>query len=380
MTSVLGADRFAGRPPGRTTGRRGLLDAVLAALLVYVVYAGTPIGALAETAINVARGQRARPSWLATFRGRDTAVRIQDVEPVDAGSAGTSTPRPIARAAARQRVDADALAALIALRGTCEEERCTAQAPPRLGAVLPEAAGQERVDADVLARALSAARPLLGPSPELAIEALFVGPVALKLALEQARRGSFATGDHVEEHAAFFAPSTRRGPLQDALAVVAAYRLRTLAWPADARWPITSSFGDRLHPVTHRRAFHNGTDIGVPVGTALHAAQRGRIKRSSRDSISGSYVVVDHGLGIETIYCHLSDATAIEGEGVRRRDPIGRSGASGRVTGPHLHYTVLVQGKPVDAERYGESPTRARAAVADGTGEGGRSPALDGSR
>lgn len=357
MTSTdalpLGADA-----PQQPPQRRGLFDFALMAVLVYAVYAMTPLGAIAETAVNVARGQKDRPSWLATFKGRETAVAVSDTAMADASAAEGKIPLPIASAAAKHNIDVEALAALISVHGACTPTACDLATPPRASTVFPPLAGKARVSADEIAQAMAAGSKEHGNNPELTVEAMFVGSIPVKLALSQAERSALSNIEDVEVHAAFFTPSVRRGTLQGALGVIAVYRLRTLAWPADPGFRITSPFGDRIHPVTGKKAFHNGTDLGTPTGTPLHAAQHGGVKRQSRDSISGNYVVLDHGLGIETVYCHLDSAGVIEGARVKRKDTVGLSGSTGRVTGPHLHYIVRVHDQPIDPEKVGESPTR----------------------
>ncbi len=345
--------------------RRGLLDGLLMVVLVYAVYAKTPLGAIAETAVNIARGQKEHPSWLATFKGREIAVSTPADAAKNAQAAQGALPAPIVAAAEKAKVNPEAVAALVQTRGACTPTSCEMDAPPRAGAVLPALAHKQKLDADDAAAMVAAGEKQLGHNPELAIEAMWLGPIAVRLAVEQAQRSSSPDPADVEHHAEFLAPSARRGPLQGALAVLAVYRLRTLAWPADPKFRVTSPFGERVHPVTGERSFHNGTDIGVPTGTPLLAAAKGRVKRQSRDSISGNYVILDLGLGIQTTYCHLSEPEVKEGAPVTRKQEIGLSGATGRVTGPHLHYILRVRDKPVDATRYGESPWRDASAPVD---------------
>lgn len=344
--------------PSPASPRRGLLDALLMGVLVYAVYAKTPLGAIAETAVNVARGQKERPSWLATFKGRETEVRLPEQTVADATAASGSLPAPIAAAAAAHKVDPEALAALFSADGACSSTSCEMAAPPRAAVVVSALAGKTRLTPDEAARAIAAGQQELEGDTGLAIESLWLGTIPVELAVQQARRSSLPDPLDVETHAAFLSPSARRGPLQSALSVLAIHRLRTLAWPVDPGFPITSPFGERIHPVTGLQSFHNGTDVGTPVGTPLHAAHKGRIKRQSQDSVSGIYAVVDHGLGLETTYCHMSAADVVEGGRVQRRDVIGRSGSTGRVTGPHLHYIVRVRANAVDPEKFGESPTK----------------------
>jgi murein DD-endopeptidase len=340
--------------------RRGLFDGLLMFVLIYAVYAKTPLGAIGETAVNMARGQKDRPSWLATFKGRETSVKLEGAV-ADATKAEGELPAAIKLAAETHKVDPEAVASLIALHGQCNPTVCDMATPPRASSLWPAVAGKPRMTADDVAKALAEGKKQLGPEMELGVEAMWIGPVAVKLAVEQADRSHLADPADAEAHAEFLAPSTRRGPLQAALAVIAVYRMRTLAWPASTSFRITSPYGERIHPVTGLKSFHNGTDLGVPTGTPLVAAHKGSVKRSSRDSVSGNYVILQHGLGIETVYCHLSESGVAEGNRVRRKDTIGLSGATGRVTGPHLHYIVRVHEKSVDPEKYGESPTRSGA-------------------
>lgn len=344
--------------------RRGLLDFLLVVALGYGVYARTPIGAVVETAIRVARGQKDHPSWLQTFRGRDattTSTERTSQALADWGDMGRrGVPARLQMAATTHGVDTDTLAALLTARGRCDDTVCAAQAPDRLAMFVPGAVGE--VDVDVLAQGLKAAKAALATDDDaLMVEALFLGTPSLKLALAQAERTGLEFVSDVEVHAAFLSPGARRGPLQGALAVLLVHRLRTLAWPAERSFRVTSPFGERIHPVTGKTSFHNGTDIGVPTGTPLRAAHHGVVKRQSIDSVSGTYLIIDHGLGIQTTYCHLSAARVGQGEHIRRRQEIADSGSTGRVTGPHLHYIVRVADKAVDPERYGEGP------AADGT-------------
>ncbi len=346
--------------------RRGLFDFLLLVALGYGVYAKTPVGAVIETGVRVARGQKERPSWLATFRGRDISSTTS-TEAANAiaqlDNATTALPARLVAAADANRVDVDALAAVMSVRGRCDDTVCEGLAPDKLSMFAPGASGT--VDVDVVARGLRGALDALGTGDNaLALEALFVGEPALKLALDQAERSALESPNDVEVHAPFLSPATRRGPLQGALAVLLVHRLRTLAWPADERFRITSPFGERVHPVTGKVSFHNGTDIGTPTGTPLVAASAALVKRKSVDSTSGNYVILDLGLGIQTTYCHMSEVAVSERERLKTKDLVGKAGATGRVTGPHLHYILRIADKAVDAERYGKTPT-ARGALGD---------------
>lgn len=111
---------------------------------------------------------------------------------------------------------------------------------------------------------------------------------------------------------------------------------------------ISSRFGYRVHPISKQWRPHNGLDFAAPSGTPVAATGAGRVARAGWGGSYGYLVVVDHGNGVETRYAHLSRIHVIAGQSVANGAVIGRVGSTGRSTGPHLHYEVLVEGRPVD--------------------------------
>jgi murein DD-endopeptidase MepM/ murein hydrolase activator NlpD len=108
---------------------------------------------------------------------------------------------------------------------------------------------------------------------------------------------------------------------------------------------VTSNFNPRrFHPITRQVRPHNGTDYGAPTGTPVWASGDGRVTRSNYNNRNGHYIFVQHGNNIETRYLHLSRRLVNVGDRVRQGDTIGRVGATGMATGPHLHYEFLVNG------------------------------------
>ena len=94
---------------------------------------------------------------------------------------------------------------------------------------------------------------------------------------------------------------------------------------------------------------HAGVDIPLPVGTPLKAAASGKVvPTSSMPGGYGTYVIIDHGDGVETLYGHMSGKKVEGGDQVKAGDIIGPSGNSGSSTGPHVHYEIRIKGKPVD--------------------------------
>jgi murein DD-endopeptidase MepM/ murein hydrolase activator NlpD len=135
-------------------------------------------------------------------------------------------------------------------------------------------------------------------------------------------------------------------------------------------WPVhglvTSPFGARMSPWGEGPEMHRGLDISAPFGQAVAAAGAGEVVFAGRDGGYGGLVVVDHGGRLHTLYGHLSALYVREGQLVRRGQPIGAVGSSGRATGAHLHYEVRVNGGPVDPRRYlgqGATPSPVRRTV-----------------
>jgi hypothetical protein len=122
-----------------------------------------------------------------------------------------------------------------------------------------------------------------------------------------------------------------------------------LVKPVD-RGRLTSSYGTRHNPFSKRRQVHQGIDWAAPRGTPVRAASDGVVVAAGRLGSYGRYLRIDHGRSIETAYAHL-DRYAPKlrpGRIVRQGDEVGRVGSSGRATGPHLHYEVLVAGRQID--------------------------------
>jgi murein DD-endopeptidase MepM/ murein hydrolase activator NlpD len=115
---------------------------------------------------------------------------------------------------------------------------------------------------------------------------------------------------------------------------------------------ITSTFGYRIHPIYGDRRLHAGIDFRAPTGTTLLAAAGGEVVFAGWKSGYGNTTIIDHGGGLATLYAHQSELDVREGQEVLRGRRIGLSGATGNVTGPHLHFEVRVNGTPVDPMPY----------------------------
>lgn len=124
-------------------------------------------------------------------------------------------------------------------------------------------------------------------------------------------------------------------------------------WTGSFRVPVEGVTGGRNFG--HRRVFndqprapHSGADLSAATGTEVFATNRGRVVLAQELFFSGNAVFIDHGLGIYSVYLHLSEIGVEVGEWVERAQLVGRAGATGRVTGPHLHWGVRAQGARVD--------------------------------
>ena len=126
----------------------------------------------------------------------------------------------------------------------------------------------------------------------------------------------------------------------------------TYIWPTTNTRVVTSQFGTRYHPVLHYYRTHNGIDIGADYGTEILAADGGLVAVSAYDSSYGNYVVISHGNGRTTLYAHMSKRMVKEGDTVTQGQTVGLVGATGVVTGPHIHFETRVNGSRVDPLQY----------------------------
>ncbi len=120
-------------------------------------------------------------------------------------------------------------------------------------------------------------------------------------------------------------------------------------WPTSVTYRISSGFNpNRLHPVTGRLSPHNGTDLATPTGTKVLATGDGIVTRTANHRYAGRYIDIDNIGKYSTRFLHLDKILVKPGQRVKRGQVIALSGATGRVTGPHLHYELHVNGRPVN--------------------------------
>jgi murein DD-endopeptidase MepM/ murein hydrolase activator NlpD len=128
-------------------------------------------------------------------------------------------------------------------------------------------------------------------------------------------------------------------------------KMLPLAAPLDD-YRTESGFGARTDPFTHRQAFHPGLDLVAPYRTPVYSTAPGVVIFTGAKSAYGKVVEIDHGHGIITLYGHLHRTVVTRGQQVSVHQEVGELGSTGRSTGPHLHYEVVVNGTPQDPAKF----------------------------
>ena len=162
-------------------------------------------------------------------------------------------------------------------------------------------------------------------------------------------RDMFGSGDgSVSEPRVFFPPLVESG--SDDQPRRAVRGSPPSFWPLSERGFVTQG----LH--SGAAGGHPGLDIAVPSGSYIWSAGDGVVAEVGEDAVYGRFVVIDHGSGVRTLYGHTSETFVERGEEVHARQVVALSGSTGRSTAPHLHFEVIVEGKPVDPLGFVEQP------------------------
>ncbi len=116
---------------------------------------------------------------------------------------------------------------------------------------------------------------------------------------------------------------------------------------------ITSSFGMRKNPISGNFKFHEGVDLACPENTRIYACKGGIVKEIlNNDYIYGNCIKLEHAGGITSVYAHLSSVNVEEGQIVKSGQIIGKSGSTGAVTGPHLHFEIRDRNRAINPKDY----------------------------
>jgi murein DD-endopeptidase MepM/ murein hydrolase activator NlpD len=147
-----------------------------------------------------------------------------------------------------------------------------------------------------------------------------------------------------------------------------------LAAAAPVEGRVTSAFGGRTDPFTGLPATHRGVDYGAPEGTPIVAAAPGRVVFAGPRGGYGNSVEIDHGNGLVTLYAHAAEVGVRAGETVEAGQAIATVGETGRATGPHLHFEVRLEGRPVDPSKVLKVYARRAEAHMEAAPDPGRKP------
>ena len=174
----------------------------------------------------------------------------------------------------------------------------------------------------------------------------------------RAMGGAGASAATVSSLAALHSPENTFGLLREILQGIESRltaaksdvdRRNSLAAATPSIWPahgwLSSSVGRRTDPINGGADFHQGLDISADSGSPVYATADGTVVVAAREGAYGNLITIDHGYGLETRYGHLSKYEVKAGEKIKRGQVVGRVGATGRATGPHLHYEVRVNGR-----------------------------------
>ena len=123
-------------------------------------------------------------------------------------------------------------------------------------------------------------------------------------------------------------------------------------WPCPGYKRISDEYGNRMHPILGVEKFHNGIDLAASTGTPILAAYDGDVVAADYSGSMGNYIMIDHGSGLYTIYMHCSALYVSKGQSVYKGQNIAAVGSTGRSTGPHLHFSVRLNGNYVSPWNY----------------------------
>lgn len=204
-------------------------------------------------------------------------------------------------------------------------------------------------------RTLDAAH--VGTNPEATLEIHALGVELRERAIQRATSAGEPDPESYASYRRYLPAKAQKEGDRVVAGTIGAAKMLELAWPVQEDHRLTSPYGYRTHPVLGTRKLHNGVDLAVPEGTVIVAAQDATVSVAGEDDVNGKYIVLDHGYGVKTSYCHLSELEVEGGDEVERGSEIALSGNTGRSTGPHLHFVLRIGKQTVDPERFKPADT-----------------------
>jgi murein DD-endopeptidase MepM/ murein hydrolase activator NlpD len=148
--------------------------------------------------------------------------------------------------------------------------------------------------------------------------------------------------------------SVKRPPADESKRIAELQRLvKTLPLGAPlAQYQLESGFGSRIDPINGRPSFHDGLDLAAAYRSPVFATAPGVVSFTGTKDAYGRVVEIDHGHGIVTRYAHLHRILVVRGQKVAAKQEIAELGSTGRSTGPHVHYEILIDGTAVDPAKF----------------------------
>lgn len=347
----------ASRPARSRLG--GLFDLLAVSAAFYTLVVATPVGGLLERGFHWALGHKVHTRALVSYfraggEGGAPQLAVKEMAQETVASAPTTAG---AQAAGLDPEVARAVA-LILSGGAQVQGAFDVHLPPAAAASFA-AVGAPRLDpaaaVDVRQAAMLSGLGRLQAelsNPQAAVAALAVELPRVRYALQRAKAAQVAEPDSYAAFRAFLPPDDRAeaDPLVNGtFALVVAFGM---GWPVPDETRISSPFGERVHPVLGTTKKHTGVDLAVASGSEVRAIAAGRVRTTAIDGVNGRYIKLDHGFGLTSTYCHNSTLEVGRGQRVDKGALVATSGASGRVSGPHLHFQMELDGVPVDPQLF----------------------------
>lgn len=348
--------------PAKDKGpRRGFLDFCAVVMAMYGLIVATPVGQLLERGYNAALGRRAKTRPLISYFEMDSAAPSSEaIATLEEIVAPPEPEAPVSIVAEKVGLEPDIARALVLMTsgGKKVGDHFDVHLFPSgrasfaaVGVTWPAEDAPAKIREEALIDAVAKLGKRLG-GPEAGVAAAAIDLAHVTYAVDRARASG---ADDPAAYVSFrsFLPGDHRAEV-DPL-VRGTFALATafgMEWPVPMSTRVSSPYGKRIHPVLGTEKMHTGTDLAVGTGTEIRAIADGRIRYATEDAVNGKFLKIDHGHGLSSAYCHASELIGRRGQMVKKGDVIMLSGATGRVSGPHLHFQMEIDRKTVNPELF----------------------------